>query len=554
MKKKIYNNFSLLIVIAILLTAIAISFVFYNSHKTTHETRLKNILDFLSKLPEEEEIFDQAKRSFPGMRLTLIDKEGTVLYDSDKWAEDMGDHDKREEVIEARAKGTGSAVRYSETMHENYYYYAQALNDGSVLRISEMQTNIFRTFQKIIWPVALIVLVALFLTFILGNIMTNSIISDLKIQVEGIAGGTTDTPMYRELYPVRRLIEDQREDINSKIDNLEDYQNTIEAILSNMSEGMLFIDDVNRIVLVNRRALILLDKDTSVNYIDRSVLYLTRDENFMAALSTDRTYLRDRVILDINDTKVRADITPVRGKGEFIGKIIVLSDVTKEIVLEQERREFTSNVAHELKTPLTSINGYAELLSIGKVEGKDVKNIGSTIFEEGKRILRLIESMLNLSKIEEQDEIPEEDFDIKDIVEKTLDLYQLKAEEKGMRLEKDLISIPYTGSKELIEEIVYNLIDNAYKYGIEGGYIKTRLVPRDGYFIFSVEDDGIGISEKDKDKIFQRFYTVDVSRHRRDSSGIGLSIVKHGIEKLGGKIYLESREGRGTTFTVEIPM
>lgn len=402
-------------------------------------------------------------------------------------------------------------------------------------------------------PVVLIVFVALIITFILGNIISNSIVKDLKAQIVNLANNTdAEAIRYKELYPVKRVIDDQQEKLNKKMYDLEDYRLTMELILENMREGLIFIDDVNRIQLVNKRALILLDRETNIDYKDRSVFYLTRDESFMEALSNNEP-LTSKIDIEVGSSKIRAIITPINGKGELKGKIIVLRDITEEAILERERREFTSNVAHELRTPLTSINGYAELLSMGKVNENDVKKIGNVIFEEGKRILRLIESMMNLSRLEETEYIPKEKLRVDKIVENTMGLYRLKAKEKNIKLEEKLEPIKFNGNKKIIEEIVYNLIDNAYKYGQEDGYIKINLLDRENHFLLQVEDNGIGISEKDQEKIFQRFYTADPSRHRKDSTGIGLSIVKHGVDKLGGKISLESVLGQGTVFTVEIP-
>lgn len=548
MKRKIYNSFSILVVLAILITAALTSVVLYNNSKDAHEKRLQNLVDLMGSMPEDIEYYKKAKNAFKDMRITLIDQDGNVAYDSDKWFEDMENHDEREEVIAARQMGHGNAVRYSDTMHENYYYYAVRLDTGSILRISEPQQNIHRSFQKALLPVIFIIILAMVITFIIGNTISNSIVNDLKDQVQNLTTG--GSLMYKELYPVKRVIEDQGESLNQKMGELEDYRHTMEVMLANMREGLIFVNDVNRIELVNKRALILLGRDVHVDYINRSVFYLTRDEKFIAGLSEDKASTVD---MEIDDLQIRAIITPVGGRSELTGKIIVLRDVTEAAVLERERKEFTSNVAHELRTPLTSINGYAELLSIGKVNEGDVKKIGGTILEEGKRILRLIESMMNLSKLEEMEEIPTEHLRVDEIVKNTLDLYELKAKEKNIRLDKELDEINYQGNKKIIEEIVYNLVDNAYKYGQENGYIKVNLIDRETYFMIQVEDNGIGISDKDQEKIFERFYTVDPSRHRKDSSGIGLSIVKHGVDKLGGKISLESVLGQGTVFTIEIP-
>lgn len=548
MKRKIYRSFSILIVVAVILTASLTSIVLYNNSKDAHEIRLQNLLNMLGNLPENENYYKDAKDAFKDMRITLIDKDGNVVYDSDKWFEEMDKHGEREEFIQAKNLGHGSAIRYSETMGENYYYYAMRLESGSVLRISEAQQNIYRSFQRALLPVILIIFLAIIITFIIGNIVSNSIVNDLKTQVQNITTG--GTLMYKELYPVKRVIEDQEESINQKVVDLEDYRRTMEVMLSNMKEGLIFVNDINRIELINKRAIILFNRDANEEYTNRSVFYLTRDEKFIAALEQEKPAEID---MDIADSKVKAIITPIGGHGEFNGKIIVLRDITASAILERERREFTSNVGHELRTPLTSINGYAELLSIGKVNEGDVKKIGGTILEEGKRLLKLIESMMNLSKLEEMDQIIKEDLRVDDIIKNTLELYELKANEKNIVLKQELEQINYQGNKKLIEEIVYNLVDNAYKYGHENGFIKVSLIDNKTNFIIKVEDNGIGISDKDQEKIFERFYTVDTSRHMKGSSGIGLSIVKHAVEKIGGKIYLESVEGKGTMFTIEIP-
>ncbi|MDO5716249.1 MAG: ATP-binding protein [Tissierellia bacterium] len=559
MKNRIYKGFSILLFVTVFLTALGSTLIFYNNYKKEHEQRLHQSLDFLSFIPYETQgkwdvYFDELKHDFPNLRVTLISPEGKVFYDTDREAANMEDHSKRSEFVEALQKGTGESVRFSQTIGENFYYFAKRLPDGNILRLSEMQANFYAGFRAILWPLIFLLTLALILVFWMGSRVTKGIIGDLKHQVENISSmGEISHLKFRELYPLRMILQEKHEEIQNQMEALEEYKHTVQAMLSNMTEGMLYVDDVNRIVLLNRRTLDLFGKDRKNNFLGRSVFYLSRDPNLMEALSHTRAYVSDTIHIPMGTSMIKASITPVISKGESIGKVIVFRDVTEESILERERKEFTSNVTHELRTPLTSINGYAELLSAGQVQGEDIRTIGYTILEEGKRLLRLIDSILELSKLEEKSgEVPTT-FSVEEVVEQCVELYKIRAKDKGVEISRELEPVTYMGNRGIVEEIIRNLIDNAIKYNKENGEVFVGLYDRKTYFLLIVKDTGIGIPEADHEKVFQRFYTVDLSRHKKDSSGLGLSIVKHGVQKLKGKIQLESIEYRGSTFMVEIP-
>lgn len=559
MKRRLFHRFALLVVAGIVSTAIATSLIFYSNYKERHEGELEKMLRLLVDSGEDFSLYDEVKRAFPSMRLTLIKPTGEVLYDTDRGPESMHDHRDRKEFREALETGKGTALRMSDTIGEFYSYHAQKLPTGNILRISEMQSNIYRSFLDVLWPILLISLLFLIIIGYIAHRFANATVDGLKRQIGMLQNSElpAEGEIDRELYPVRRLLSDQREDIHHKLDQLEEYRQTVEAILANMGEGLIFVDDVQRIVFMNHQALDFfgLDHAERDGLVGKSVFYLSRDPVLMDALSPGRAYVSEVVELAIHARTIRIRLTPVHGKGTAVGKVLTLRDVTEENSLERERREFTSNVTHELRTPLTSIQGYAELLFAGRVGREDLPRIGRIIHEEGDRLLSLIDSVMRLTKVEDCDEIRGKGtpFSVRELIASAVDLHQIAAEKRHLKITTSLEDVHYQGNRTLLEEVVHNLIDNACKYNVENGAIDIALVSTGRGFQLSVSDTGIGIALAEQEKIFQRFYTVDPSRHTKGASGIGLAIVKHAVQKMHGKIRVVSEPGKGSTFIVEIP-
>lgn len=557
MKRSLFKSFSILLIVIVVLITLATTLNFYESYKSIHEKKLLDILEFLKNTGFEDESynekFDIAKKSFRGIRFTLIDANGNVLYDTDEAAAKMEPHGERKEIVEAMDLGKGSDIRKSSTLGENFYYFATRLDNGNVLRISEMQNNIYNSFKESIIPVIFILFVALVASFFMINHISNRVVNDLGEQFKMISRGRNSEDEFPELYPIKRIVKEKQDELNDKLDNLREYQDTIQIIFRNMQDGFMFIDNVNRVEMLNGKAIKLLGKEKNEGYMDKSVFYLIRDEKLIDVLSEKDSKKEVKIETEIDDRKLMIIVTPVLSNDNLFGRIIVIRDVTEDSILERERREFTSNVTHELKTPLTSINGYAEMLTNNMVKESDVPKIGEMILKSGNRMLALVEKILSLSKVEEQKNNKTEDIDVKKLICDISESLGAKAKVKNITIDTKLDEVEYNGVREVLEETIYNLIDNAIKYGKEHGRIWVELLSREKGFKFVVKDDGIGIDDEDKEKIFQRFYTADKSRNRSDASGIGLSIVKHGVSVMGGTVILESQLGKGSTFEVFIP-
>lgn len=557
MKRSLFKRFSILVLLMVILITLATTLNFYDGYKDFHERKLLDILDFLKNMnledAEHEKEFDAAKKSFRGIRITLVDTNGNVIYDTDEAASKMESHSTRKEIVEAKDLGKGSDIRKSDTLGENFYYFATRLSNGNILRVSEMQKNIFSSFKDSIIPVVFILFIGLLIAFFSINHVSNKLVENLKDQFTAISHGESLDSEFPELYPIKRIVRDQQDELNERLDDLKEYRDTNEIIFRNMQDGFLFIDNVNRVEMINSKAIFLLGKEKNEGYMDKSVFYLIRDEKLIEILGEKDSKREEKIEVEIEDRKLLITIDPVLVSDNLVGRIIVIRDVTEESILERERREFTSNVTHELKTPLTSINGYAEMLTNNMVKNEDVPKVGNMILKSGNRMLTLVEKILSLSKVEEQKNNKKEEINVKELISDVVNTINSKAQNKNISITTELDEVRYTGVREVLEETVYNLVDNAVKYGKYDGKVWVKLVARDKGFKFIVKDDGIGIDDLDREKIFQRFYTADKSRNSADASGIGLSIVKHGVEVMGGTVILESKLGVGSTFEVFIP-
>ena len=367
MKRSLFKRFSILVLLMVVLITLATTLNFYDSYKDLHERKLLDILDFLKNMnledAEHEKEFDAAKKSFRGIRITLVDSDGNVIYDTDEAASKMESHSTRKEIVEAKDLGKGSDIRKSDTLGENFYYFATRLSNGNILRVSEMQKNIFSSFKDSIIPVVFILFIGLLIAFFSINHVSNKLVENLKEQFTAISHGQSLDSEFPELYSIKRIVRDQQDELNERLDDLKEYRDTIEIIFRNMQDGFLFIDNVNRVEMINSKAIFLLGKEKNEGYMGKSVFYLIRDEKLIEILGDRDSKREEKIEVEIDDRKLLITVDPVLVSDNLVGRIIVIRDVTEESILERERREFTSNVTHELKTPLTSINGYAEMLT-----------------------------------------------------------------------------------------------------------------------------------------------------------------------------------------------
>lgn len=554
MKKDLFKSFSLLFLLAILSIILVTTINYYRHYKEMQEKRLVELLDYFTNLSEEElpEELKKGRKAFTGVRFTLLDEAGKVLYDTDNEAEEMESHVDRKEIREALEKDFGEDVRKSETLNENFYYMAKKLPTNHILRVSERQRDLFSSFKPSIYPLVLTLIIGLVITFFFIDNTSDYMVRSLEDQFNSLLSGKKLEKEYAEIYPVKRLVEDQQEELKKQVTSLNEYKETMEIIFKNMSNGFIFLNEKDEIELMNDRAIFLLGKKKEENFFGFSIFSLLRGEEFIEILE-EETDSNLSLKEEINGRELLFILNPVYSKKKYLGKIMMIRDITEETILERERRKFTSNVTHELKTPLTSINGYAELLKNNLVKEEDLSKVGKTILNSGNHLLNLVEKMLSLSKLEEKEESPKEEIRVDNLILKIQKTLEGKAKQSKIEVVSSLDEITYFGVREVLEAVIFNLIDNGIKYGKENGHLEIFLKEKERGFQFFVKDDGIGIPEEELEKIFQRFYMTDKSRNRPDATGLGLAIVKHGVEFMNGQMDIESSLGEGTIFEMNIP-
>ena len=484
-------------------------------------------------------------------RITLIDSQGKVLYDSVADQSSMENHMEREEVKEALTEGIGKASRTSFTLAEDTRYYAKKTADGNIVRISTSHYSqlglLLDTFGMIIITVAVLIMLSVFISYRVARAIIKPI-NDIDLDNPDI------NENYEELGPLLHRIHQQNNRIKRQMEKLRKSREEFNIITKNMSEGLIIIDKDTEILTYNRSATEMLGGGDG-RQIEGSVLKLNRSEPFRKAVSEALEGNNSQVYLTEGEATYEIISNPVREEEEVTGAILIVMDVTEREKGEKLRREFTSNVSHELKTPLTSIYGVSDMLASGMVKAEDVAGFAGTIKEESARLISLIDDIIKLSRLDEST-VPQE-TEIIDVFGSARDVVRRlsgKASENDIELSFSGEPSEIKGVQHILDEIVYNICENAIKYNRPGGFVKVSVRNEGSESLITVADNGIGIPKADRERVFERFYRVDKSHSKQiGGTGLGLSIVKHGVIYLGGKINLESEEGVGTVITVGFP-
>ena len=484
-------------------------------------------------------------------RITLIDSQGKVLYDSVADQSSMENHMEREEVKEALTEGIGKASRTSYTLAEDTRYYAKKTADGNIVRISTSHYSqlglLLDTFGMIIITVAVLIMLSVFISYRVARAIIKPI-NDIDLDNPDI------NENYEELGPLLHRIHQQNNRIKRQMEKLRKSREEFNIITKNMSEGLIIIDKDTEILTYNRSATEMLGGGDG-RQIEGSVLKLNRSEPFRKAVSEALEGNNSQVYLTEGEATYEIISNPVREEEEVTGAILIVMDVTEREKGEKLRREFTSNVSHELKTPLTSIYGVSDMLASGMVKAEDVAGFAGTIKEESARLISLIDDIIKLSRLDEST-VPQE-TEIIDVFGSARDVVSRlsgKASENDIELSFSGEPSEIKGVQHILDEIVYNICENAIKYNRPGGFVKVSVRNEGSESLITVADNGIGIPKTDRERVFERFYRVDKSHSKQiGGTGLGLSIVKHGVIYLGGKINLESEEGVGTVITVGFP-
>lgn len=541
MERKISLQFLLISLLSSVLAAVICCFAFYGVMSRQVFSDLKMTAQAVA-----ENIGDTDKLAALDTRVTLISSDGSVLYDNSADFSEMDNHLNRDEVKQAFEKGSGTALRNSATLGEKIYYYAQKLSDNTVLRVSVKSVGIQSVFYSMM-PVILIALIVIFaLCAFLSAALTKNIVKPIKSISETIESADLDDFGYEELVPLIRKIKSQRHQIEQQLSRVKSEKEKITAIMQHMSEGLILFDAAKNAVLINETAMTLLK--TSDDAIGERIYYITRDSEIIDCVRKAENGGTASGMFKLGGRNYQFTASPVLFSGEQKGVVCLIIDVTEKTGLEKMRREFTANVSHELKTPLTSVMGYSELIESGIAKTEDIPKFAEKIGKEASRMLALISDILNLSKLDELNE-PDDvaSVNLKKIAEETAENLSLLADEYGVELSVSGDETFVEGSAGKLTELVYNLCENAIRYNKPSGSVRIEIKGKK----LIVSDTGIGIAKDKQQRVFERFYRVDKSRSKESGgTGLGLAIVKHIAAQHGAKIELESEENKGTTITV----
>ncbi len=552
MNKKIFRSSLLTVCLVLAATITLIMGLLFHFFEKQIQKELANEAGFLAHALENEgagyfDSFDNKNNRLAGNnRITWIDENGTVLFDSRADVSELDNHADRDEIKTAMKEGKGMSTRYSKTLTEKTVNYAIRLSDGSILRVSTEQYTVVTILMGMLQPILFIMFVALILTLVLSARVSKAIIEPInKLDLEIPENNDT----YEELTPLLRKIADQKETIGEQLADARKKQKEFNLITENMSEGFLVIDADANLLTYNSAALNLLEITPPA---DRSVLLFCRAKEFRGVIYDVLSGIKAENTMVREERSYSLIANPVYEKESVIGAVVVILDITEREKRDMLRREFTANVSHELKTPLTSISGFAELMKAGDVLENDVTDFSKSIYDEAQRLITLVNDIIKISELDGQS-IPYE--------KETVDLYELSKEVIG-RLEKEADKKNITfhliggraeiiGVHKILEEMLYNLCDNAIKYNKENGTVDVLVNQTGDGVNVIVRDTGIGIPISHQDRVFERFYRVDKSHSKKvGGTGLGLAIVKHGALYHHAKLSLESTVDVGTVVTI----
>ncbi len=483
-------------------------------------------------------------------RITYIGQDGTVLFDNEADPATMENHLDREEVVAAKQSGTGTAIRESYTMSEMTVYCARVIGYGCIVRVAGTMDTVAARIAGMWWEVLLVVIIAAMVSLGVAAIVARVVVNPINsIDLKNPDIGES----YSEIAPLLHRISEQNREIDQQIAELTRSRKEFSLITENMSEGFIIIDSRTEVLSYNTAALKILGSDFTGS--SRSVLVLNRSEAFRSAVEDALAGKRSEADLTLSEKIYQVIATPVFTGSSVTGAVMIILDITEKEAREELRREFTSNVSHELKTPLTTIYGISDMLVGGIVKPEDIPGFAKNIRDEAGRMITLIQDILKLSQLDENTFSDQrERVDLYELAQSAAERLRPQADEKHVTISVTGERSEFTGIATVLEEMIYNLIDNAVKYNKQGGRADVDVRSSGDDIVVTVSDTGIGVPADSIDRIFERFYRADKSHSRKiGGTGLGLSIVKHGVSLHGGSITVKSSEGSGTTFTMTLP-
>jgi len=546
MTKKIFHSI-FIVALVVLLASIGIATSFlYDYFNDSQVKRLKAELSLVADTVNEVgvEYFENFDSTV--FRFTVVDTDGTVLYDTQANALEMENHADREEIAEAFEDGKGSSARNSSTLTEKTFYEAVKLQNGNVLRISVSQLTVGALILGMLPAIIAIILIAAVVAGILSHAMAKKVTEPLmQLDLEH----PSDNNTYEELTPILTKVHRQHKQIKSQMETLRRKSDEFEQIVSSMNEGLVLLDEHGMVLSMNTAAnkIFAVKKDAC----GRDFLLVDRTSKMSKAIWNALDGNHSEYTEERNGSEYQFTVNPIESDGKVLGAVIHVFDISDRAFAERNRQEFTANVTHELKTPLQSIIGSAELLENGLVKPEDTTRFIGNIRKEATRLVSLINDIIRLSQLDENNEPATETVELTEVAKEVVEVLTVSAAKRNVTLSIDGEPQTIYGVRRYIYEIIYNLCDNAIRYNVDGGKVEIKIGKDNGRAVVSVKDTGIGIAPEHQSRIFERFYRVDKSHSKETGgTGLGLSIVKHAVQYHSGKVTLESEVGKGTTVII----
>lgn len=546
MHKKIFRSSVLVTLFVLISSVVLIMGILYDYFESQLIGELKREAAYISAAIENEGIEYLDSIENQNERITLIAHDGTVIADTVVDVKSLENHSSRDEVKQAIQNGSGTSSRYSDTLTEKIVYYAIKMEDGNILRISTRHYTVVTILIGLAQPIAIVAFISLILSLWLCHRVSVKLVEPINtLDLEHPENNET----YDELTPLLKKIANQRQTIDKQLKDAVQMQEEFKLITENMNEGFLVIDKEMRILTYNSSAMKFLDISEKES---ESILSVNRTKEFREMLERVLSGERYESETESDERCCRFIANPVFDGGGVIGAVIVILDVTESVNREKLRREFTSNVSHELKTPLTSISGFAEIMKSGDTPEETVIDFSNSIYNEAQRLISLVSDIMKISELDEKSVVYEKE---------TVDLYALsleaaerlrtEADKKNAKINVTGDTAEVVGVRKILDEMIYNLCDNAIKYNKDNGIVDIIISSSDNKVKLTVRDTGIGIPTAQQSRVFERFYRVDKARSKSiGGTGLGLSIVKHGAMYHNAEIELESKENVGTSVSV----
>ena len=550
MKNRFFRYLLGISLLTLFLSTIVSMFIYYSVYVDRSNRDLSNIVitmsETLKRIDDDENYLDSVAKKKRDFRITLIKDDGDVLYDSAENAKFLPSHKDRPEVIKAQKNGFAEVERFSNTLSKDLYYVSLRLDDGSILRVSREMDNLIGAFRKV-FPIDILMSILIFIiATVVSRRLTKKTFEPLNNLNEDLL--TIDTDMFPEISPFINKINKQNKTIKDNYREISRERDTIETILKNMKESLIIIDENKNLLSVNNSAKELFNSKRKL--IGENILNLIRDDDLLKLIDDALMGSSVESITNIGDREFKFYVNPVFEDKKVRGVVILFIDETEEIRALRLREEFSSNVSHELKTPLTSICGFSELLVNGMVDDANKEEFYKLIYDDSKRLLNLIEDIMKISGLETEETFSREEIKLKELIKDILRAQRNLIDEKNITVSLDGDGLVFE-NKTMMWELFANIINNGLKYNKDGGKLDIKISEDEKHYEVLIVDTGIGIPSKDLARIFERFYRVDKSRSRKiGGTGLGLSIVKHVLQSIDGKLEISSELGMGTSFKI----